>query len=119
MKKIFELIAIAAVASCTAQPATNWAPAGDRIMTKWAAEVNPSNPLPEYPRPQLQRKDWKSLNGLWDYAIIGKDAEKPDTFDGEILVEDLSIGGCTMERHWGNIVREAEELGYHYFEEGT
>ena len=37
----------------------------------------------------------------------------------EILVEDLSIGGCTMERHWGNIVREAEESGYHYFEEGT
>lgn len=86
MKKIIELLAIAAVVSCTAQPATNWAPVGDRIMTKWAAEVNPSNPLPEYPRPQLQRKDWKSINGLWDYAIIGKDAEKPETFDGEILV---------------------------------
>ena len=37
----------------------------------------------------------------------------------EIEVEDLTIGGCTMERHWGNIVREAEEPGYHYFEEGT
>ena len=33
----------------------------------------------------------------------------------EIEVEDLTIGGCTMERHWGNIVREAEEPGYHYF----
>ncbi len=37
----------------------------------------------------------------------------------DIEVEDLSIGGCTMERHWGNIVREAEETGYHYFPEGT
>ncbi len=37
----------------------------------------------------------------------------------EIEVEDLTIGGCTMERHWGNIERETKEPGYHYFEHGT
>ena len=37
----------------------------------------------------------------------------------EIEVEDLTIGGCTMERHWSNITKEQEEPGYHYFEGGT
>ncbi|MGI8548703.1 MAG: glycoside hydrolase family 2 protein [Gemmatimonadaceae bacterium] len=25
--------------------------------------------LPDYPRPQLERRDWTSLNGRWDFAI--------------------------------------------------
>ena len=37
----------------------------------------------------------------------------------EIEVEDLTIGGCTMERHWSNITKETNEPGYHYFEHGT
>ncbi|HEX5222047.1 MAG TPA: glycoside hydrolase family 2 TIM barrel-domain containing protein, partial [Verrucomicrobiae bacterium] len=38
-------------------------------MTRWAAEVNPTNALPEYPRPQMVRNEWLNLNGLWNYAI--------------------------------------------------
>ena len=41
--------------------------------------------LPEYPRPQLRRDSYLNLNGLWEYAITGSDAQ-PETFDGEILV---------------------------------
>ena len=63
-----------------------WAPAGDRIRTRWAAQVDPAAPLPEYPRPQLQRADWQSLNGLWDYAIVARDAPRPAEFQGQILV---------------------------------
>nr|HQU58892.1 chitobiase/beta-hexosaminidase C-terminal domain-containing protein [Saprospiraceae bacterium] len=36
-------------------------------------------------RPQLVREQWKSLNGLWDYAILPKTQEKPEAFDGSIL----------------------------------
>ena len=44
-----------------------WTPKKAPISTKWAALVNPQNPLPEYPRPQLARPEWQSLNGIWEY----------------------------------------------------
>jgi beta-galactosidase/beta-glucuronidase len=63
-----------------------WKPAGDRIKTSWAEKVDPANPLPEYPRPQMERPQWQNLNGLWDYAIRPKGGNLPDRFDGKILV---------------------------------
>ncbi|MBQ6087673.1 MAG: beta galactosidase jelly roll domain-containing protein [Bacteroidales bacterium] len=66
--------------------AQNWAPAGDHIRTKWAEEVTPANVHQEYPRPQLVRGNWLNLNGLWDYAIVGKEATRPTKADGKILV---------------------------------
>lgn len=83
MRKYLIFLAAVAAASCNSQ---EWSPAGDHIRTLWAAEVSPANAHPEYPRPQMIRKDWKSLNGLWDYAITEADAEKPSEPDGKILV---------------------------------
>jgi beta-galactosidase/beta-glucuronidase len=56
------------------------------LLTPWAKDVNPNRPLPEYPRPQMVRKDWINLNGLWDYAVLERDKQKPDGFEGKILV---------------------------------
>ena len=66
--------------------AQDWKPAGDKIKTPWSETVDPNNPLPEYPRPQLVRDQWKNLNGLWNYAIREKGGNVPATFDGKILV---------------------------------
>ena len=63
-----------------------WKPAGDKIKTDWATQIDPANVLPEYPRPIMERGEWKNLNGLWNYAIIEKGQPVPATFDGEILV---------------------------------
>ncbi len=67
-----------------------WAPSGDNIRTRWAAEVSPQNVLPEYPRPQMFRPDWLNLNGLWNYAIapLSETPEVKGKFapDGQILV---------------------------------
>lgn len=56
------------------------------LLTRWAADVSPDNVLPEYPRPQMVREQWLSLNGLWEYALTSRTAEQPDSFGGEILV---------------------------------
>lgn len=66
--------------------AQEWQPAGDRIKTEWTYKIDPQNPLPEYPRPQLVRDQWQNLNGLWDYAIVPKGSYIPSSFDGKILV---------------------------------
>ncbi|HLK58955.1 MAG TPA: glycoside hydrolase family 2 TIM barrel-domain containing protein, partial [Chthonomonadaceae bacterium] len=46
-----------------------WMPAAAPLMTRWAKDVTPEKVRPEYPRPQMVRKDWKSLNGLWEFAF--------------------------------------------------
>jgi hypothetical protein len=56
------------------------------ILTRWAADVSPTNVHPEYPRPQFVRKDWLNLNGLWDYAITQDNQHPPLTYAGQILV---------------------------------
>lgn len=66
----------------------SWQPVPGKIMTEWAAQVDPTKPLPEYPRPQLTRGSWINLNGLWQYSIVPKQSgvQPPATFDGSILV---------------------------------
>lgn len=64
----------------------SWQPAAGPLMTRWAAEVNPTNALPEYPRPQLVRQDWLNLNGLWNYAITPTSTKRPAAYEGQILV---------------------------------
>jgi beta-galactosidase/beta-glucuronidase len=66
--------------------AEDWKPAPGHLMTRWAKDVTPDRVLPEYPRPQMVRKDWQNLNGLWDYAITSLDAAQPAQFGGKILV---------------------------------
>ncbi|MGN0190832.1 MAG: glycoside hydrolase family 2 protein, partial [Candidatus Cryptobacteroides sp.] len=85
MKKFLSILAVA-LASCSNPAVYDWAPAGDKISTPWAAEVNPDNARPEYPRPQMVRKDWKNLNGLWDYAITPASLPMMGEADGKILV---------------------------------
>jgi hypothetical protein len=71
----------------TATPAlAEWQPAKGPLMTRWAKDVSPEKANGEYPRPQMVRKDWLSLNGLWEYAIRPKAEGEPDASDGRILV---------------------------------
>src|SRR4051794_7802110 len=65
----------------------SWKPVGSKIVTQWAAKIDPANTLAEYPRPQMVREDWMNLNGLWQYTIIPRAGQSiPASFEGKILV---------------------------------
>ena len=107
MKKNFltMLLALALCSSTFAQ----WKPAGNKIKTSWGEQFDPKNVLPEYPRPIMERNDWKNLNGLWKYAITPKGTPAPAAYQGDILVPfavESSLSGV------GKMINEKEELWY-------
>ena len=94
--------------SCNTDSKTQWAPAGDRIMTEWGEALDPQNVLQEYPRPQMVRDEWINLNGLWSYAVTASDAV-PERMDGSILVPfaiESALSGV------GKAVTENDALWY-------
>ena len=56
------------------------------MKTKYTDLVDKTCPLPEYPRPQLQRQSYLCLNGMWQCAFTDKDAARPADFPLDILV---------------------------------
>ncbi|MBW3553167.1 MAG: chitobiase/beta-hexosaminidase C-terminal domain-containing protein, partial [Gemmatimonadetes bacterium] len=54
-----------------------WRPAEAPLMTRWAADVSPENALVEYPRPQMVRERWQSLNGLWQFGVAEEGEAAP------------------------------------------
>lgn len=99
-----------AIAVTTSGQDSGWKSVPGKIQTPWAEKVDVSNPHPEYPRPQLMRADWKSLNGLWNYAIRPKADGKPKSYEGKILVPfavESSLSGV------GRNVGKDSVLWYH------
>src|SRR5205807_10485200 len=84
------------------------------LLTRWAREVRPDRSRPEYPRPLLVRKEWQSLNGLWEFAFDDADEGRkagwqngkalprrilvPFTF--EAALSGIGKGGEVHERVW-------------------
>ena len=56
------------------------------MCTRWTASARAETAYKNYPRPQMKRQSWQSLNGPWKYAITGADATKPTHYDGTIQV---------------------------------
>ena len=56
------------------------------LLTRWGRALDPDRPLPDYPRPQLERGSYLNLNGRWSYAITALTTDEPETWDGEIVV---------------------------------
>ncbi len=54
------------------------------LRTRWGREVDAAQVHSEYPRPQMVRNSFFSLNGKWEYAITK--TAKVEQYDGEIIV---------------------------------
>ena len=65
---------------------SQWKKVPGKISSSWSEKVDPANPLPEYPRPQMERGNWINLNGLWNYSVTAKDASSANSWNGKILV---------------------------------
>ena len=57
-----------------------------QLTTAWGEKLDKENILPEYPRPQMQRKHFQMLHGEWDYAIVPQSAEYSFQSQGKILI---------------------------------
>lgn len=57
----------------------------NQLYTVWGENFDKNHILEEYPRPQLERKQYMILNGAYEYAIT-KSGQKPEKYDGTILV---------------------------------
>lgn len=84
-----------------------WRPAATPLLTSFGRAVDPNAPWPEYPRTQLVRERWKSLNGLWEFAPAREDEAPPvgRALAQQILVpfameSSLSGVGAHHERAW-------------------
>jgi len=90
-------------------PGEGWhIPRGARMITSWGRLVTPENAHREYPRPQLTRKEWKNLNGMWEYAVAAP-GEKPPAgreLPGRILVP------FPVESALSGVMKSAERLWY-------
>lgn len=95
---LFAFLLVAAISN-----AQNFSIKKAPLMTKWANDLDIKNPLPEYPRPQMVRKEWMNLNGLWEFDSAHKDDVVPvgKKLRGKILVPfplESALSGV-MEHH--------------------
>jgi hypothetical protein len=88
--------------------AADWRPAQGPLATKWAKDVSPEKVLPEYPRPQMVRKDWQNLNGLWQLAFAKEGEEAPV---GKNLPEQILVP-FPVESALSGLMKHSDRLWY-------
>ncbi|HEY2589489.1 MAG TPA: glycoside hydrolase family 2 TIM barrel-domain containing protein [Tepidisphaeraceae bacterium] len=88
--------------------ADTWKPADGPLKTRWAKDVSPTNALPEYPRPQMVRKDWQNLNGLWQFQAAQADEAPPF---GKDLKEQILVP-YPVESSLSGVMRHENRMWY-------
>lgn len=82
------------------------------MKTPWTDSVDRLAPLPEYPRPQMVRGNWLSLNGPWEYAISAG-GSFPAEYDGTITVPfspETGLSGVGRTLHKGEFLWYRREI---------
>ncbi|MFD1511905.1 LamG-like jellyroll fold domain-containing protein [Halomarina rubra] len=91
-----------ATAASTTQESDGWSMKEPQMYTPWTGDVGPENAHPEYPRPQMERKQWQNLNGVWQFSGASEGEEPPigEDLDESILVPyPVESGLSGVKRH--------------------
>ncbi len=72
------------------------------MVTPWAADLDKNNPLPEYPRPLMERDRWQNLNGQWQFGEA-----KPGEALPKKLKEKITVP-FPWESHLSGVQRELD-----------
>lgn len=88
IKIILTIIGLMLATRFTWINAQDWQVPKGTMMTPWGENIDPNNVLPEYPRPQMERKEWMNLNGIWDLrkGVRDENFSSDFTYDKKILV---------------------------------
>ncbi|MDR7276819.1 LamG-like jellyroll fold domain-containing protein [Catenuloplanes atrovinosus] len=79
-----------------------------RLTTPWGDKLDRNKPLPEYPRPQLIRKQWLHLNGPWEFA----DAEAGEAPVFGKRLDERIIVPFPVESQLSGIERREDHMFY-------
>jgi len=102
------LTLVGALSLMTLRPVSAWAPKQAPLMTKWAKDVDPKKPWPDYPRPQFVRRDWLNLNGIWEYQ---PGAESDAVPTGTKLSSEISVP-FAVESALSGVMEHHDRLWY-------
>lgn len=87
-------VAIAALfASSIVQAQTPYEVKTPPLTTDWTYTVG-TDPWPEYPRPQLRRDRWQSLNGIWTWRAASGDGDVDSPPEAGPLDTEVLIPSC-------------------------
>jgi hypothetical protein len=107
----FALLAFTMVVSPPANAVVSWHPKTPPLFTPWTHLVGPDNALPEYPRPQMARKRWLNLNGVWGYTGRSADTALPAPPPAEAYREQILVPYPT-ESALSGIGRHDDQMWY-------
>lgn len=63
------------------------------LTTPWTYKIG-TNPWTEYPRPKLQRSQWKNLNGIWTYKRASSLEAVNNPPFGQPLTQEVLVPSC-------------------------
>ncbi|MFI7066229.1 LamG-like jellyroll fold domain-containing protein [Kribbella sp. NPDC050124] len=102
------LVLLSTILMPTAQATPDWQLGTPPLSTPWTDDVSPTNALPEYPRPQLTRPEWRNLNGLWEFAAAAPGEQPPI---GRTLAEKVLVP-YPIESALSGIQRHEDRMWY-------
>jgi beta-galactosidase/beta-glucuronidase len=88
--------------------AVDWKPGAAPLMTRFARDVSPDDVHGEYPRPQMMRKLWMNLNGLWQFEPAASLVDPPA---GRELTSRILVP-FPMESALSGVMKHADHAWY-------